>query len=363
MKITFPMLSLGPSGGSRVIADLANGLQAKGHEIAFIVPKGADRDLYPLNVKIIETGTSLEKSGFNYFKAFIVFFEIIFLIPKSDIICATAGVTSLIVIMAAKIFRKGLPVYFVQGIDDLYLESRTDFIARFMIKRSYKWFDNMVFVSKRLMRAIGVSGKRCIVIHPGINKLFKPNMKKGRVSADPPAIIWVGRKYKLKGLRDILKAFKIILRAKKMAKLLLITPDKVDIGNSKNVSIKSLIPTQELAKAYARSDVFVSTSIFEGLCLPPLEAMASGTPVVTTDSVGVMEYAKDGVNSLVVPRSDPERIADAVLRVLNDNALSRKIVLGGISTAKRFSWKKTISKFDRYLKDLIRDKGSQVHGR
>ena len=53
MRITFPMLSLGPSGGSRVIADLANGLKKKGHDVVFVVPKGADRDLYPLHVNII----------------------------------------------------------------------------------------------------------------------------------------------------------------------------------------------------------------------------------------------------------------------------------------------------------------------
>jgi glycosyltransferase involved in cell wall biosynthesis len=356
MRITFPMLSLGPSGGSRVIADLANGLKKKGHDVVFVVPKGADRDLYPLHVNIIATGASLEKKGFYFFRALIVFWEIIFAIPRSDIICATAGVTSLIVIIAAKIFGKGTPVYFIQGLDHLYLESRTDLFARFMIKKSYKWFDNLVFVSEKLRRATAVTGKRNIVIHPGINKAFKPYLKKIYRKADSPSILWVGRKFRIKGLGDMLKAFKIILKTKKKAKLMIISPDKIDIRGMKNISVKSFLSTTELARAYARADVFVSTSIFEGLGLPPLEAMASGTPVVTTDSVGVMEYAKNRVNALVVPPSEPQKAAEAILNILEDDRLARKIVKGGLKTAKEFNWDITVDKFDRFFKRVVIDR-------
>ena len=353
MRITFPLLSLGPSGGSRVIADLANGLKEKGHEIYFVVPKGANRNLYPLNVNIIETRTSLEKRGFYYFRALIVFFEMIFATPRSDIICATAGVTSLIVIMAAKILKKGTPVYFIQNLDHLFLESKIDFLVRSMIKRSYKWFNNLVFVSEKLKKITDSAGRNRVVIHPGINEVFKPRLMKKHIRSDSPVIIWVGRKYRIKGLGDMLKAFKTVLETKKKAKLMLVTPDRLDIGKSKNISVKSLRPG-ELAKAYARADVFVSTSLFEGFCLPPLEAMASGTPVVTTNSVGVMEYAKNGVNSIVVQRSDSCDIARAILRVLNDRQLAEKIVRGGIKTARRFTWQRTISKFEKYFAGLVR---------
>ena len=353
MRITFPLLSLGPSGGSRVIADLANGLKEKGHEVFIVVPKGADKKYYPLNVTVIETGTSLERKGLYYFRGIIVFWEMINLIPRSDIICATAGVTSVIVILAARIFGKGNPVYFIQNSDDLFLEGKADIVLRWLIRRSYRWFDNLIFVSRKLMNFIGFRAKRSIVIHPAISEVFKAAIAKKNKKGKPPLILWVGRKYKIKGLRDMLKAFKVVLKTKKNAKLMLATPDILNVRKSKHISVKSMRP-KELAKAYKQADVFVSTSLFEGFCLPPLEAMASGTPVVTTDSVGVMEYANDGVNSLVVPRSDAERIAEAVLRLLNDHALAGKLVRGGIKTAGEFTWSRTVGEFEKFFKKVVR---------
>jgi glycosyltransferase involved in cell wall biosynthesis len=349
------LLSLGPSGGSRVIAELANGLTKKGHDVVFVVPKGANKGLYPLNVKLIETRSSLEKKGLYFFRAFKVFFEIVFATPESDIICATAGPTSLMVIVSAKLLRMGTPVYFIQNLDHLFFEGRMAFPIRAIIKRSYKWFDYSVLVSEQLKKAAHLTGKNRVVIHPGINKIFKSKLYKNRAITESPFIIWVGRKYKIKGFVDMLKTFKILLNSKKNAKLMIVSPDRLKIGNNKHISVVSLHPL-ELAKAYARADVFVSTSIFEGLGLPPLEAMASGTPVVTTDSVGVMEYAKNRVNALVVPPSEPQKAAEAILNILEDDRLARKIVKGGLKTAKEFNWDITVDKFDRFFKRVVIDR-------
>jgi glycosyltransferase involved in cell wall biosynthesis len=199
------------------------------------------------------------------------------------------------------------------------------------------------------------------VINPGINNIFKSYPKKKRARADSPAIIWVGRKFKIKGLGIMLQAFQIVRKTKRNAKIMIITPDKINVRMSKNISVKSLLPMEELAKAYASADIYVSTSIFEGLCLPPLEAMASGTPVVTTNSIGVMEYAKNGINSIVVPRSDPSDIARAILSVLNDKKLAEKIVSGGMKTARRFTWQRTINKFEKYFAGLIPAKQGTVN--
>ena len=100
-------------------------------------------------------------------------------------------------------------------------------------------------------------------------------------------------------------------------------------------------PTDEaLARLYSDSDVFVSPSWLEGFPLPPLEAMACGTPVVTT-SVGTEDYALDGLNALVVPSRQPDALAKSILQLLKDDSLREALTQEGLRTADQFSWDRT----------------------
>jgi len=100
-----------------------------------------------------------------------------------------------------------------------------------------------------------------------------------------------------------------------------------------------------LAELYASTDVFVSGSWYEGFALPPLEAMAIGTAVVTTDSGGVREYARHGYNCLMVPPRDHRAIAEAVLALLRQPDLRRRLGENGRRTALRFSQERSSERF------------------
>jgi glycosyltransferase involved in cell wall biosynthesis len=94
------------------------------------------------------------------------------------------------------------------------------------------------------------------------------------------------------------------------------------------------VDDETLAKLYSSADVFIFTSYKESFGLPPLEAMACGTPIVTTDCGGIRDYAVDGYNALIVPPGDPKAVADAVLKMLRDDKLRERLVEHGIETAK-----------------------------
>ena len=108
-----------------------------------------------------------------------------------------------------------------------------------------------------------------------------------------------------------------------------------------------------LAKLYSSADVFLFTSYAEGFGLPPLEAMACGTPVVTTDCKGIRDYARNGYNSLVVPAGNPKAAADAVINVLSDDKLREKLIEGGLETARQWTWDKVVNRFEEALRDII----------
>lgn len=95
----------------------------------------------------------------------------------------------------------------------------------------------------------------------------------------------------------------------------------------------------ELPPLYSAAELFVFPSLYEGFGLPPLEAMACGTPVVCSDAASLPEAAGDA--AIMVEPRDAEALAGAMGRVLGDGALRADLVGRGLERAGRFSWEKT----------------------
>ena len=91
---------------------------------------------------------------------------------------------------------------------------------------------------------------------------------------------------------------------------------------------------EALGREYAAARVFVVGSWFEGFCQPGLEALACGTPLVTTDNGGCREYARDGETALVVPPQDANAMAAATSFSTWASILARS---SGSSIAARIS--------------------------
>jgi glycosyltransferase involved in cell wall biosynthesis len=108
----------------------------------------------------------------------------------------------------------------------------------------------------------------------------------------------------------------------------------------KYVRFLGYVPEETLAVMYRLAAVFVFPSLYEGFGLPPLEAMASGTPVVTSNVSSLPEVAGDA--ALLVNPYDPHAIAHAVHRVLTDVTLRRDLQRRGLARAREFSWEVSV---------------------
>jgi GT2 family glycosyltransferase len=109
----------------------------------------------------------------------------------------------------------------------------------------------------------------------------------------------------------------------------------------------------ELGREYASARVFAVGSWFEGFCQPGLEALACGTALVTTDNGGCREYALDGETALVVPPRDARAMADAIRRLLDDEALAARLVANGLElVARDFDWERRTDEFEAVLDGL-----------
>ena len=96
------------------------------------------------------------------------------------------------------------------------------------------------------------------------------------------------------------------------------------------------IAEADLPALYSMSALLVQWSLYEGVGLPPLEAMACGTPTIVSDGGALAELA--GQAAEIVPLPDPEALADGILRLLRDEMRRKQIAKDGARLAARWTW-------------------------
>lgn len=108
------------------------------------------------------------------------------------------------------------------------------------------------------------------------------------------------------------------------------------LGLGDRLRFTGYVEGEALPAWYSAADLFVYPSLYEGFGLPPLEAMACGTPVVTSDVSSLPEVVGDA--ALTVPPTDEAALAEAMRRVLEDPALASDLRVRGLARAGQFSW-------------------------
>jgi glycosyltransferase involved in cell wall biosynthesis len=104
----------------------------------------------------------------------------------------------------------------------------------------------------------------------------------------------------------------------------------------KHVRFLGFVPDTTLAALYRLAQAFVFPSLYEGFGFPPLEAMASGTAVVTSNVSSLPEVVGDA--ALLIDPLDPAALAAAMSQVLGDDVLRADLVRRGHIRAQAFSW-------------------------
>lgn len=219
---------------------------------------------------------------------------------------------------------------------------------------------------KDILRFFNVAPDKVEVIYNAIDERFlaPPNaermeLARQRYQLDHPFILYVGNIKPHKNLERLIDSFararsqglddlKLIIIGDEISKYPPLRQSVHKHKLDKHVRFLGFQPMETLAAFYRLARAFVFPSLYEGFGLPPLEAMACGTPVVTSNVSSLPEVA--GGAAVLVDPYDEDAIASAIVRAVSDDSLRAELIEKGIQRARTFSWKQSVKKIhDIYM--------------
>jgi glycosyltransferase involved in cell wall biosynthesis len=219
-----------------------------------------------------------------------------------------------------------------------------------------------------ILRYCDVPADRVIVIYNAIDDHFATppgdeavQRVRERYQLEGPFALYVGNIKPHKNLERLIDAFDLVRRGGFERMQLLIIGDQISKYPRlrravdkhklhKHVRFLGFVPDDTLAALYRLATVFVFPSLYEGFGLPPLEAMASGTPVVISNRSSLPEIAGDAAE-LVDPYSAVS-IAEGIQRVLGDPSLRQAMIARGLARAREFSWEASVRRIHEVYMDV-----------
>jgi glycosyltransferase involved in cell wall biosynthesis len=210
-------------------------------------------------------------------------------------------------------------------------------------------------------RAAGFEPKRLRHVPLGVESVRAEATDVERVrraySLERPYVLWAGTIEPRKNLKGLIDAFG---RLDNGVELVLVGPrgwkedplrlvDALPEHKRRRVRVLGYVPRTDLRPLYAGASVFCFPSLLEGFGFPVVEAMAQGTPVVTSRGTSTAEVS--GNAGLLVEPLDSAEIAAALQRLLTDQALAERLRRAGPARAAEYTWERTA----RLVKEAYRE--------
>jgi glycosyltransferase involved in cell wall biosynthesis len=108
-----------------------------------------------------------------------------------------------------------------------------------------------------------------------------------------------------------------------------------------------------MQELYAEHDVFLFPSLMEGLPLVLLEAMATGMPVITTETCGMPDVVENDYNGLLVPPANALAIEEGILRLARSVELREKLGMAARETMKRYTWERAARQLEALYQHVL----------
>lgn len=260
-----------------------------------------------------------------------------------------------------------------------FLPNRVAFYyAQRMMRRSLARADRAIAVSENtrsdLVEYFGVDGSSIEVIYNGVDEHFRERLSEEdlerwlrQLDIPRPYLLFVGNPKPHKNLDRVIQAY---AEAQELASLdapLVCVGDRTaaqfklrqraeQLGVGDKVRLLGHVAQEALPALYQGATLFLYPTLYEGFGLPVVEAMASGTPVLTSNTSALKEVA-GGYAHLVDPL-DTRRMAKAIVRLMTDDEYRARLAEKGLARARDFHWRRTAEHTLEVYLDVLRTKGT-----
>jgi len=233
-------------------------------------------------------------------------------------------------------------------------ETITERILLKLDTRGIKRASRIIAVSQNtrddLIKYLKIPDGKISVIYNGVNhnifKLYNTKL------LDKPYILYVGAERPRKNLERLFEAFAELKTGFPELRLVKVGPSGrsqrfrrdtmrklASLGITQEVIFVNHVSELDLAYYYSSAALLAYPSLYEGFGLPPLEAMACGCPVVTSNNSSLPEVV--GEAGIMVDPHNTDSLTQAMRQVLTDSELRDNMIRKGLEQSKRFSWEKT----------------------
>lgn len=355
MKINIVVPGLYKSGGMRAIYEISDGLAKKGHSVNIYYPQipfnsyEGELNWYSLknyywDIKMYHYNKKNHeyfKSGkFNVIK--VPYITDLF-VEDADIVIATAWQTVTNVKKLSD--QKGQKIYFIQDYEDWRGSLKN-------IDKSYKEGITSVttcrYLHDLILTKFNVESR---YIYYGLN--FDLFSNPGKVyDSKNKTITFINHSADKKNTKASIQITNSI--KKKYPEIIVNSFGVLEYKELPDYVNNQINPSEEkIRDLYCQSDIFLYTSKVEGFGMPPCEAMACKSAVVSTNVGAIPEYSENGQSALLHDPSDIEGMISSVERLIIDNNLLKKISENGyLKVRNMLSWEKAVNEWAALMYEL-----------
>jgi len=212
------------------------------------------------------------------------------------------------------------------------------------------------YSKKDIAKTLGYPEEKIYVTYLAAEDIYKPMNKsfckaklKEKYGIEDDFILYVGGFSPRKNIKGLIQAFSIIKNKIGNFKLIILGKKgrsyydyrdlAYNLGLKNDVLFPGFIEVENLPLFYNAAYMLVYPSFYEGFGLPPLEAMACGTPVIASSSTSIPEILKE--DALYIDPKNPYDISEKMLMLIEDKKLYQNLKLKGLLRSSCYSWKKT----------------------
>jgi glycosyltransferase involved in cell wall biosynthesis len=366
-SILFVIGHLGDGGAEMHVVRLANQLCSRWNvSIVSLSSEGPYRPLLDRRIRCVEALKKRRKSALAEAAASLPILWTTLRVSRPDLICSVLALPSIAAWVVRKCgFNKVPWITLIQNnvrADLDALPENRRLIMRLLLSNAYSSCCGLIassFGVRQSLDALSVALQRkCEVIYNiGFDDRFVLN-DRNRVPSDGRSLVACGRLAAQKNYPLLLKAF-ALARQKLPDLTLTVLGDGPERGKlerlvksldlHRSVRFAGFVPDPQAQMA--RADALVLSSDYEGFGNVIVEAMALGTPVISTDCpYGPSEIIATGQTGVLVPVGDVESLADAIVSLLNDPARRHFISVNAMSRARDFSPLEIAKQYERHFR-------------